>query len=286
MEPQFTTLTPSDLPAIRALFASSNDIPYNLAAVAEEKCFGRGAGGDPLCLGTMRDGELAGVLVVSGRFIRILCVSRKHRRDGIGSAMIRRAEQHARELHAKRLLISGEPANYFVPGIPKDDTASMEWLERHGFHAENVAVHLSASLDDLPPIPAVAAEIIRAEQSMRPAVERFITATFSPLWTLEVTPAWDRHAPPLFVALVDGDVVGFSAHEVNNRGLGFYGPAGVVESRRRGGVGRALLLSSLHDLRHLGFHTAVIPWVSSVEFYEKVAGARVAQSFVTYSKKL
>lgn len=122
MEPQFTTLTLSDLPAIRALFASSNDIPYNLAAVAEEKCFGRGAGGDPLCLGAMRDGELAGVLVLSGRFIRILCVARKHRRDGIGSAMIRTAERHARELHAKRLLLSGEPGNYFVPGIPKDDT--------------------------------------------------------------------------------------------------------------------------------------------------------------------
>ena len=32
----------ADLPLIRDLFARANDMPYDLAAVAEEKCFGEG----------------------------------------------------------------------------------------------------------------------------------------------------------------------------------------------------------------------------------------------------
>ena len=39
--------TRDDLPALRTLFRGANDGPYDLALVAEEKCFGEGIAGAP-----------------------------------------------------------------------------------------------------------------------------------------------------------------------------------------------------------------------------------------------
>jgi len=41
------TATRADLPLIRDIFARGNDLPYNPAAVAEEKAFGAGFRGAP-----------------------------------------------------------------------------------------------------------------------------------------------------------------------------------------------------------------------------------------------
>jgi mycothiol synthase len=278
-------LLPHSLDAIRELLGRANDIPYDLPAIAEEKCFGRGAGGEPLCIGAFVDDGLVALAVTAGHYLRLIAVDPDHRRRGIGSLLVRSSEEAIRLQGAPRLILAAEPGNYFTAGPLESDHETRGWLERRGFTPGTVAINLIAPLNDLPQTEQQ--RIVRADSAMRNRVEEFVTREFSRLWTLEISPAWNEVSPPLFVALDDaGEVIGFSAHDVNNRGLGFYGPAGVAPADRGRGTGRALLLASLRDLKERGYSSAVIPWVSSVEFYAKVAGATVAHRFVSYSRKL
>ena len=90
----------------------------------------------------------------------------------------------------------------------------------------------------------------------------------------------------MFVALRYREILGFSAHEANNRGLGTFGPTGVAPSARGQGIGRLLLLESLRDLRELGYESAIIPWTDSVEFYQRSCGAKVEETYALMRKSL
>src|SRR5213082_2033943 len=101
----------ADLPLIRGLFARANDMPYDLCAVAEEKCFGEGFAGatrvrlfvapppsayvsPPPSAAKRREdaaegggatyGATYGIAVTCRGALRILAVDRANRRRGIG----------------------------------------------------------------------------------------------------------------------------------------------------------------------------------------------------------
>lgn len=275
--------------ALVALMAGANDAPYPLGPVAREKCFGEGLGGSPQLVLSEEDDELTGAAVLCGPFLRLLGVDRRRRRRGVGADLLRRAEEAARLGGERTLTVGAEPGNYFVPGLLEDDEPIRRLLERRGYVVTGAALNLTADLRERhwEGRPAPAGVVIdRATTAARAEVEAFVAATFSHAWRFEVSHAFADPSPPLFVARRGGVVVGFSAHEVNNRGLGCYGPAGVHPDERGAGLGAALLRASLTDLADRGHAQAIIPWVSSVDFYRKVARARPAHRFVTYRKDL
>src|SRR5688572_21503231 len=87
------------------------------AAVAEEKLFGatpppfrsatlavRAAGGQ----------RLAGLAVVSGRWLRLVAVHPDERKRGVGSALVDEATARARAWGATRLRSGDQPGNYLA----------------------------------------------------------------------------------------------------------------------------------------------------------------------------
>ena len=108
----------------------------------------------------------------------------------------------------------------------------------------------------------------------------FIEREFGRIWRFEAAKAFDRELPTLFIEEHDGEIAGFAAHDVNNRGLGFFGPTGVKKSLRGKGIGCRLLLASLADLHRLGYEKAVIPWTDALAFYAKCCGAEPAHQFI------
>lgn len=267
------TAWPQDLPALRALFARANDAPYDLAAVAEEKCFGAGIAGQP----TVRVwGPFEGAVVTCGRYVRVLAVDRDARRRGIGTALLRDAEERGASV------IAAEAGNYFTPGIVDTDTATIGFLRARGY-AETRATHnlhviLSRAGGEGPP----AVRRPSPEESDR--VLAFIEQAFGRIWRFEAGKAFETDVPQIFIT-EDGDrITGFAVHDVNNRGLGFFGPTGVSMEMRGRGLGCALLLASLGDLRRLGYARAVIPWTDALEFYRKCSGAEPAHRFIAFAK--
>lgn len=271
---------------VAQLAASSNDTPYDLVTVIDEKCFGRGAWGEPQLVVARNERATTGFAVISANYIRLLVVARNARRRGVGSMLLARCEEEIRRSGGNRVAIAGEPGNYFVPGILEDDETTLSFFERRGYRRGEIAQNLEAELITQTFEPPAGVALERPSATTEAEITAFIQSEFGRLWAFEVSPAFADPAPPLFVARAEGKVIGFSAHDVNNRGLGFYGPAGVSANWRGGGIGAVLLRASLNDLLARGYRRVIIPWVSSVAFYGKIARALPTHRFVGCSKEL
>jgi GNAT superfamily N-acetyltransferase len=105
----------------------------------------------------------------------------------------------------------------------------------------------------------------------RRLVVEWVSTTFGPSWASETEAAFSNRPVSCFVALHDQSLIGFACYDAT--ALGFFGPGGVAESYRAKGIGTALLLSCLLDMRLKGYGYAIIGDVGPVEFYRKVVGA-------------
>jgi predicted N-acetyltransferase YhbS len=116
----------------------------------------------------------------------------------------------------------------------------------------------------------------RMEPWDRDMVRRFVREQFSDNWAAEVEFAFSNGHPITgFVAVKDGDIIGFAAYECSRRG--FFGPTGVREDLRGSGAGAALLMRCLEGMREMGYAYAIIGGVGPAGFYEKVCGATVIE---------
>jgi GNAT superfamily N-acetyltransferase len=264
------TASPADLPALRALFGRANDAPYDLGVVAEEKCFGAGVSGAPTVRVFETDGQLLGTAVTCGKYLRVLAVDREARRRGIGSALL--ADSNA-------TIVAAEGGNYFTPGVVTTDAASLTFFHARGYVETQRTHNLAVALGE-----HESSGVVRAKRSHAEKILAFVEREFGRVWRFEAARAFERETPAAFIAIEDGAIAGFAVHDVNNRGLGFFGPTGVAKSMRGRGIGCRLLLASLHDLHALGYTRAVIPWTDALDFYRKCCGAEPAYRFVAFAK--
>ena len=139
---------------------------------------------------------------------------------------------------------------------------------------------------DLPPAEALIAKLRRKDIVIRRAypfeitpVRAFAEQHFSVGWADEISVGFSRQPVSVFIAIDQsgkkGQIVGFSAYECTARD--YFGPTGVAESHRKRGIGKALLLASLHGLRELGYVYAIIGGAGPVEYYAKTAGATLIE---------
>jgi GNAT superfamily N-acetyltransferase len=109
---------------------------------------------------------------------------------------------------------------------------------------------------------------IGPEQSF---VARWVESHFGPLWASEAQAAMANRPVTLFIAQREADLLGFCCYDATARG--FVGPIGVIESARGQGIGAALLLACLHDMRSAGYGYAIAGHVGEPEFFKRVANA-------------
>ena len=87
----------------------------------------------------------------------------------------------------------------------------------------------------------------------------------------------------LFVATEGSKLIGYACY--NATALDFFGPTAVLEEYRGKGIGKALLLQSLHAMYAEGYQYAIIGGVGPREFYEKVCGAVMIENSTPGSYK-
>jgi Acetyltransferase (GNAT) family len=133
-------------------------------------------------------------------------------------------------------------------------------------------------LYDLPDPRAAMERPARAGIALRRAlvpekhkVIAWIKATFSDGWASEADVAFSRQPVSCFIAVKDDKILGFACHDVTCRN--FFGPTGVETKARKNGVGTALLLACLEDMKHQGFGYAIIGGVGPADYYAKAVGA-------------
>lgn len=139
---------------------------------------------------------------------------------------------------------------------------------------------LLVNLLKLPPADSAQREMESAGIMIRRAqpfeitrARSFVQSSFSVGWADEISVGFANKPVSVYLAVFEGESVGFAAYECTRRG--FFGPTGVAENMQGRGVGKALLIASLWGLRELGYVYAIIGRAGPVEFYEKTVGAIV-----------
>jgi ribosomal protein S18 acetylase RimI-like enzyme len=102
-------------------------------------------------------------------------------------------------------------------------------------------------------------------------IERWVEEQFTVVWLSETRAALANRPITLFIAQRATALLGFACYDATARG--FIGPIGVAESARNQGIGTALLLACLQDMRSAGYGYAIAGHVGAPEFFRRVAGA-------------
>lgn len=133
-------------------------------------------------------------------------------------------------------------------------------------------------LYELPPLQPLMEEMTAANVIIRRArpyeisrVAEFVVKHFTQSWADEISVGYANKPTSVFIAIVDGEVVGFAAYECTLRG--FFGPTGVDPAFRGKKIGQALLLASMHGLKEMGYAYGIIGGAGPTEFYAKSVGA-------------
>ena len=142
---------------------------------------------------------------------------------------------------------------------------------------------LLVKLYELPPLTSVMEQmacqgviIRRALPPEKHLISAWAEKHFRPAWAAECEVALSRLPVSCFIAVENEALLGFACHEATCKG--FFGPTGVLKSARGRGVGKALLLAVLHDMRASGYNYAIIGGAGPTDFYAKVCGATVIEN--------
>ncbi len=132
-----------------------------------------------------------------------------------------------------------------------------------------------ASLNKLPQIELDAdIKLKRAFAGDKETILAFVAEFFSKSWAGEVEAAILHRK--CYISAKDGKVCGFACYDSSAKG--FFGPIGVDPALRSTGIGKALLIRTLEQMKADGYGYAIIGWVSDAEmFYRKVVNAEFIQ---------
>jgi len=130
---------------------------------------------------------------------------------------------------------------------------------------------LPDSHETLSRLAAAGVSVRRALPPEKHKVLDWIRGNFSEAWASETDVSFARRPVSCFIAIEQKRLVGFACHDAAC--LNFFGPTGVDASSRGRGIGAALLLACLGDMRHHGFGYAITGGVGPADFYSKTVGA-------------
>jgi GNAT superfamily N-acetyltransferase len=292
-------LTPADLPALARLCAAALRDPVDRPTL-ERLVLDEPAAVPAYQLALWDGEELIGAALGSVRRkddrtfggLRLLAVHPERRRRGLGTQLLTELEARMAADGINELRVGGIAPNYLYPGLDVRDTPAYCLFTRRGYTRAGEAINMQVDLLARDWAAELAATTLRdgwtvrrARPDEQAAVVAWVEAAWSAGWAWEANYAFQKSEPPIFLALREGQIGGFACHSVS--GLpGTFGPTGADPALQGQGLGRALLLACLADLRARGFTQCEIGWVGPVCFYARAAEAAINRVFRHLSKAL
>jgi GNAT superfamily N-acetyltransferase len=230
--------------------------------------------------------------------VPVLLVAPDHQRQGIGTALLARVEQHLRHLGVAEVRAGSGGAGYIWPGVPEDLPAAAPFFAARGWRLEDRTIDLTRDLVDYRPPADVYDGVRRASVVIetatdhdRDAVLAFEAATF-PSWL----PAFRYGNEDVLLARdAEGRIVGtlqyvgpdenLILHPMLGPRCGAIGCVGVAPAAQGMGVGSAMVARASELLRDRGTRTCHIGWVVREAFYTRV-GYLPWRSYLMYRKAL
>ena len=217
-------------------------------------------------------------------YISLFYVSKKYRRQGIGSNLFDFAE----EIRDGKELIIGKDINNFFPGVPTDfDNLTDVWLEKRGFVGKRYTHDLITKDPKIYEIRNKDVEYKYCDDSQKEELIQMMINNNWGRWALEAKEYFgkktenDKNA--YIVGMIDGKIISFA--KVNDykmylssynlmwkerfENLGGFGPLGVDRNYRKKGIGFDMISVGLNDLVNKGCKTIILDWTGLMELYAK-----------------
>jgi len=138
----------------------------------------------------------------------------------------------------------------------------------------DLLVRLYALPSTEPETNAAGADGLRFRPAMayeKHQVVDWVRERFGAGWASECDVAFANRPISCHIATQGGRILGFACYDSTRRGM--FGPIGVAEGARGRGIGRGLLLATLHGMAAVGYAYAVVGGAGSADFYQRVVGA-------------
>lgn len=224
--------------------------------------------------------SLAAFVIVWGGSITLICVDIPHRNKGIGSRLLKKAEEHIKKTGADKIIL-GHGSHYLLQGVPTVDEKTVPFFQKHGYRAAwtsaNMILPLSHYAPDSINIPALPPDI-----SFRFAVDSDKEALL--LAVDDAEPGWhgvfETCTDPVLLAVDSrtNQIIGFEILSKDGgrflKGAGCIGCVGVIQSARDKGIGRRMVAKGIEWLKSKGSPYVELRYVELVDWY-KVLGFQV-----------
>lgn len=232
--------------------------------------------------------EDGGFVLFKGNELRLVCVSEKYRRQGIGSELIRRAEERIRENGFDKITAGGFSSGLFI-GVPAEsiDNSCPFW-EKRGYVKTGGCAEMKRSLSELD----------AAEYDIPvPEGTKFGICPVSPELknaVASVDEDWVQYFEDseVFCGYLNGEIASFcilgddETCIISDGGrTGSVGCVGTVPKFRRKGIGLKMVLLAMEKLKKRGCESCFIHYTHVYDWYAKV-GCKVFLWECFYEKQL
>jgi GNAT superfamily N-acetyltransferase len=135
---------------------------------------------------------------------------------------------------------------------------------------------MTVNLEDWIEAECIEGVIVRkVSENEKQMVRDFVFENFYERWTNTIDYGLQFDDIPIYIALIDGNIVGFAGYNISKQRKGYFGPLGVLKKYRGRKIGQSLLNLCLSDMKKIGYKFCIIGNASTFEFYEKACGAEV-----------
>ncbi len=218
-------------------------------------------------------GQSAGFAMLEKDALRLLCVLPEYQGKGIGSSLLRSAEDCARSAGAETLTVGGTNPSRLLIGAPEQ---SVDFFEKRGYAVGESYEEMMGDLTrfraddfDLPVPPGVTFCWYHGPiEALRDAV-----AAVDPDWVKYYGPE-----SPAFCAMVNGEIASFCNVEIwencllsnGKNKVGAPGCVGTVPKFRRQGIGLKMVALACEELKKQGCDTCYIHYTGVGRWYARL----------------
>lgn len=230
---------------------------------------------------------------IDSSFISLIYVSRKYRKNGIGSELLNRYESNLKDRNIRKIMLGSDLDNFF-PGIPNDfDNLTDVFFRKRGFQVTYYTHDLVKKLSNKDILMyneyvnknKTNYEIRYCTKDDEKIVKEFFERCFYGRWYNEAIEYFENgeFSDEYLLALDNGKVIGFlrlNKQKISKisynimwskrfKKLYGIGPLGVDSEYRKQGIATLLLIQGISDGAKEGFTHAMIDWTGLVSYYQK-----------------
>ncbi len=229
---------------------------------------------------TDQSGRLIGAVITVEDVIAAIFVDKNIRRNGIGSKLLDKAEEHIRQQGHETAVLGGMVIYQGVP-IMEDN---IKFFEKRGYHGDEITANMAAALEnfdidklDIYPAP----EYIRFRYEKPEEHEKLLKAieAVEPNWVQYFSKPSPKSRMKTLIAedIRNGAIAGFVTTEPNaatfehdNLITGSMGCVGVVPEYRRLGIGLRMVADGMQKLKEQGDQAVELTYIVLTDWYSRL----------------